>query len=130
AIAVAATILEVLQGPCENNQAHFVLNTDLIEILNRVIRTKGAAHVPRLEELHLKRAAVDIFQALLEAQNAESPVYERVLSVIHLDILLMLCPPDDELLASLHRGGEVCEIDPEIEQTAKALRTECLVLLQ
>ena len=33
---------------------------------------------------------IDIFQALLEGQNLKSVIYERVLSVIHLDIIQSL----------------------------------------
>ena len=50
-IRVSATILEVIQGPCERNQEHFALNTELIETLNRLMRAKTMRDCVEEEEL-------------------------------------------------------------------------------
>lgn len=115
-IRVSATILEVIQGPCERNQEHFALNTELIETLNRLMRAKTMRDCVEEEELELKKTAIDIIQGLLEGQGRKSVVYERVLSVIHLDVIQMMCSPENE-------GAEMSE-------EAVMLQTECLVLIQ
>jgi hypothetical protein len=116
AIRIANTILEVIQGPCELNQEHFVLNTELIETLNRLMRAKPSIDCVDEEEYELKKTGVDIFQGILEGQGGKTVVYERVLSVIHLDIIQMLCAPDTE--------------NPSDDENLIALQTESLVLLQ
>lgn len=117
AIRIANTILEVIQGPCELNQEHFVLNTELIETLNRLMRAKPMLDCVHEEEYELKKTGIDIFQGILEGQGGKTVVYERVLSVIHLDIIQMLCAPDSSE-------------DTADDENLIALRTESLVLLQ
>ena len=114
-IRVSATILEVIQGPCERNQEHFALNTELIETLNRLMRAKTMRDCVEEEELELKKTAIDIIQGLLEGQGRKSVVYERVLSVIHLDVIQMMCSPEEGV---------------ELNEEAIMLQTECLVLIQ
>eukprot|EP01031_Cornospumella_fuschlensis_P031175 gene31175-37679_t len=121
ALSVSATILEVIQGPCEGNQEYFALNTELIETLNRVIRQHPSDDSDEVQELELKKAAIDIFQALLEGQARKTAVYERMLSVIHVDVILVLCRGQENKL--------VQDSDEESEE-AVALRTESLVLMQ
>ena len=116
---VASTILEVIQGPCVDTQEYFVLNTELIETLNRIMRSKVVLDCVPEEELELKKAAIDILQGLLEGQGKKKTVYERVLSVIHIDIIQMMSKPDD----SGDAGGEQSE-------EAIVLQSECLVFLQ
>ncbi|GMH52463.1 hypothetical protein TrRE_jg12234, partial [Triparma retinervis] len=89
-IAVAGTILEVIQGPCVENQKHFAMNTELIEILNRMMRIKGGDDADEESEEELKKTGLEIFEALLEGQSKGSEIYERILSVIHLDVLQMM----------------------------------------
>ena len=116
ALAVTATILEVIQGPCEGNQDHFALNTELIEVLNRKLRQRLDGDCVEEEEVELKKTAVDIFQALLEGQGKKPAVYDRMISVIHLDVVKIMCIPPS---------------DPKDDSEEKAsLRTECLVLMQ
>ncbi len=116
ALRVGATILEVIQGPCVGNQDHFALNTELLETLNRKMRHQPVNDCVEEEEIELKKTAVDIFQALLEGQVSKTAIYERMLSVIHLDVIQML--------------GEPPADDVEDSDEAQELRTECLVLLQ
>ena len=121
ALAVGATVLEVIQGPCEGNQDHFALNTQLTETLNHQMRARLVEDQDEGEELELKKTGIDIFQGLLEGQGTKTSVYERVLSVIHLDVIQLMCSsdkPDDE------------PSDPELEEIEIVLRTESLVLLR
>jgi hypothetical protein len=112
AIRLSATILEVIQGPCEGNQAHFALSTELVETLNRLNRAKMQLDCLEGEETDLKKTCIDIFQGLLEGQGEKSVVYDRVLSVIHLDIILMMSKQDAQ------------------SEDQVILQTECVVLLQ
>ena len=61
-IRLAATILEVIQGPCVGNQMYFALNTDLIEVMNRLLRAKCVNDCVHEEEIELKCTVIDIFQ--------------------------------------------------------------------
>lgn len=126
AIGVSATILELIQGPSEGNQTHFSLNTELVETLNRVMRSAPVGDtLHNLDnEIELKKTAIDIFQGLLEGQGSKIDIYERVLSVIHLDIIVsMAVPPVDE-------DGEIVELEEELDENTETLHAECLVLLQ
>jgi hypothetical protein len=124
-IRLAATILEVIQGPCEGNQIHFALDTPLIETLNRLNRAKMEHDCLEEKEIELKRVCIDIFQGLLEGQGEKSAVYEKVLSVIHLDIIQMMSK-------GLGMIGDVVEVPSSLEMSEDkvSLQTECIVLLQ
>jgi hypothetical protein len=128
AIKISATILEVIQGPCEANQEHFVLQTELIETLNRIIRAKTTRDCREDAEVELKKTAIDILQGILEGQGGNAVVYDRVLSVVHLDAIQMMCYPDRGA------GGLINPEDEEEEAVESPdvviLRVECLVLLQ
>jgi hypothetical protein len=121
-LAVSAVILEVIQGPCEGNQNYFALNTELIETLNRKIRQHPVNDCDEGEEFELKKGCIDIFQALLEGQGRKTAIYERMLSVIHVDVILVLARGHDESHLSDDQSEES---DESVE-----LRTESLVLLQ
>lgn len=118
---VASTILEIIQGPCEGNQEYMVLNTELVETLNRIMRSKVVKDCVEEEETELKKCAIDILQGLLEGQGKKQAVYERVLSVIHLDSIYLASRPPVLL-----------ETDPPDDPSDEmlVLRSECLVLLQ
>jgi hypothetical protein len=132
AIRVAATILEVLQGPCVGNQLHFSLNTELIETLNRLLRAKPVRDCDQADEIELKKIGIDIFQGLLEGQGLKSQVYERVLSVIHIDVIHVLSEPE-EMVAPLDEDEEIDLedfVEFEEDEDVVLLQTECVVLLQ
>jgi hypothetical protein len=131
AIRVAAVILEVIQGPCEGNQIHFTMNTELIETLNRMLRAKVIRDQSPEEEAEVKITALAIFRGLLEAQGKGSVIYDRVLSVIHLDVIQVMAKPRD----SVERGGEVGEDGESLSAEEPSdediiLQTGALVLLQ
>lgn len=54
AIRVSGTILEVIQGPCVGNQMHLTLSTEILESLNRLLRTVGGADSREAENLEVK----------------------------------------------------------------------------
>lgn len=121
-MAVSAVVLEVIQGPCEGNQNYFAFNTELIETLNRKLRQQPLNDCDLDEELELKKGCIDILQALLEGQGRKTAIYERMLSVIHIDVILVLC----------QGGSTVAFKDPNEEESEEVieLKTESLVLLQ
>ena len=118
--AVADSILEIIQGPCTLNQEKFALNTELIEIMNRMLRAQPTGDVDEEEDEGLKCCLLEIFEGLTEGQGKSggkgSVVFERILSVIDLDVLqvlIMSARTDDD------EGDEMSDI-----------QTEGLVLLQ
>ena len=119
-IRLTALILEVIQGPCEGNQVHFALNTELVEALNRINRCKVVNDCDEEEEIEMKKNSVDIFQGLIEGQGEKSPLYDRILSIIHLDIIVMMS-----------KNPSYCCVDENSVPTEEQiiLQTECVVLL-
>jgi hypothetical protein len=122
-IRVSAALLEVIQGPCVGNQHHLALNTDLIETMNRLLRAKCINDCIHTEEIELKNTVVDIFQGLLEGQGGKVAIYEKVLSVIHMDIIVFMA------LGGVESDGKNNTLEEPDEDT-KSLNTGCLVLLQ
>jgi hypothetical protein len=139
-LAVIATILEVIQGPCESNQDHFAFNTELIEVLNRRMRSRLCLDCVAEEENELKKQAIEVFQALLEGQGQKKDIYDRMLSVIHLDVIKMICEPEpeddedlEEAVDAVKPEGSNTEVrngDEESDDGMEDLQIECLVLLQ
>lgn len=121
-LSLTALICEVIQGPCEGNQTHFALNTFLIEVMNKQLRAEGGKDSVLEQELELKKSCIDIFQALLEGQGQKKDVYDRVLSVVHIDIIFLMASP--EAVESIENPSD------DLLQIAQELRTESLVLLQ
>lgn len=157
AIKCSDLILEVIQGPCENNQDYFALNTPLIETLNRNLRAQVTNDCIHEEQVGLKKTTIDIFQALLEGQGNKKAVYERVLSVIHIDVVHMMSDPgkveeagfdaspfdaldaedeEDEIVEDeeMRKEREKMEAEAkeaiELSEEEAELQTESLVLLQ
>ena len=141
-IRVTAVILEVIQGPCVGNQLHFTLNTELLETLNRLVRSKARPLSDCLEEeeIEFKMVGIDILQGLLEGQGEKSPVYERILSVLHIDIIKMIAMPEDDFEEVVEETKTNNEDDPigdkeegKVEDPHELqlnLQVECMVLLQ
>ncbi len=108
------------------------MNTELIETLNRLNRAKGLNDCVAEEEIELKTTCLGIFQGLLEGQREKSAVYERVLSVIHLDIIQMMSKGIG-ILGDTAEEEE--QKDEKVKKEAKSeeqviLETECMILLQ
>lgn len=122
AIRVAATILELIQGPSEGNQTHFALSTEIVETINRIMRAKVVNDCDEGDELELKTTGIDIIQGLLEGQGRKAAIYERILAVIHMDVILTLALPQED------EDGNVIEV--ELDEDTEKLHAECLVLLR
>jgi len=125
ALRLSATILEVLQGPCEQSQTYLALNTDILETMNRILRSKTPSDGVVEQELELKTTIIDIFRGLLEGQPSKSAVYDRLISVLHFDILQNIINPivvEDEEAFKAVKDDESDEV--------LALRVQCLVLLE
>lgn len=112
AAALTDTILEVIQGPCRGNQEHFALSTQLIEILNRMMRSKPQRDCDPEEEDEVKLTLLNIFEALLEGQGRESVIYERILCVIDLEVLQVMIVSSGTGEAS-DSGGELTDVQME-----------------
>jgi hypothetical protein len=131
----ADLVLEVIQGPCQGNQVHFAQATPLLETLNRTLRLDPGDGDEELKEAveDLKTTMLKIFKALLEAQLKPSLIYERVLSVLHLEVLQMqLDPPKLDVENSDASDLEAMLEQQEVE-AAKPLRpvqVESLVLME
>jgi len=115
--AVTNTVLEVIQGPCEKNQDYFALSTELLETLNRRMRHHVSGDCDEDEENGVKKTVIDIFQGLLEGQGRRPAIYDRVLSVIHLDVIKMITTT------------EPAEDGEELPESFVELKMECLVFL-
>eukprot|EP01039_Chlorochromonas_danica_P008105 gene8101-8940_t len=99
-------VLRLVQGPCKGNQENFVLNSELLMALNRVIRALRPANLPLsaiwshyLEEV--KEHLVEVLRGLIEGQAENSLVFDRVSSTIDvgvLHILILANKNDDSLL--------------------------------
>ncbi len=140
--AVGDVIVEVIQGPCAGNQLHFALNTEVLETINRVLRGEPLNDCDQGEDNEVKKCCMDTISALLEGQKPSDAVTVRILSVLHLDILLYLATPkftEEEgeegggpAKAKLEeeeekKGDEAAEEEEEEEDD---LQTESVVLLQ
>jgi hypothetical protein len=127
-IRVGATIVEIIQGPCVGNQKHFALDTELLEIVNRIMRAKGVNDCKDDQEIEMKKTCVDTLSALLEGQMPKDPVTVRILSVIHIDIFQTLATPYiPDIPENEHEEHDEDE-GPDDDQLE--LQTECVVLLQ
>lgn len=124
-IRVASTILEVLQGPCETNQLFFALNTDIMETINRLLRANVINDCVKEEEIELKCTVVDILQALLEGQGGKVAIYEKVMSVIHMDIIVFMALGDTD-----ETEGMKIKKQEELGDEEIGLNGESLVLLK
>ena len=125
AIRVAATILEVIQGPSVGNQQYIVLSTELLETLNRLMHATVINDCVEDDEIELKKIVLDIFSGLLEGQGSKSPVVQRLLSVIHLDVVSMLAKPYEKPSSEEGKPDE----EPPSENMM-SLKVESMVLLQ
>jgi hypothetical protein len=96
-VTVSSTILELIQGPCEGNQNHFTFQTTLIEILNSLMRKSTSSNTNSqilLHEYETKKTGIKILQGLLEGQGKKHGIYDRILSVLHLDVIqILVCNP-------------------------------------
>ena len=90
-------IHSLLQGPCKGNQDQFVLQTELLLSLNRVLRAPKPLHDSTPEWLRhierLKECSVDVLRAAIEDQPQDSVILERVATTIELNVLHVLILP-------------------------------------
>ena len=98
-IHLVQTIHTLIQGPCKGNQDQFVLQTELLLSLNRIIRDikpqfgcsiEWYYHIERLKE-----CSVDVLRASIEDQPPNSVILERVATSIELGVLHVLILPKD-----------------------------------
>merc|ERR1711998_386887 len=90
--------------------------------MNKQLRAEGGKDKIYAQELELKKACIDIFQALLEGQGRKRDVYNKILAVLHIDIIYSMSSVD--FLERLE--GE----DDDVKEIGEELQTASMVLLQ
>jgi hypothetical protein len=113
-LGVISSLTEFVQGPCTENQLFLALETDLIEITNRLLRESDGSTSPE-QQIALRKASIELLQGILEAQEENSGIYVRMLSVIQVDMI-------EIIIESSKLYGQY--------EDAAILETECLVLLE
>jgi hypothetical protein len=98
-IRVMHAILGLVQGPCVANQEYFVLQTNLLTALNRIMRSSQSILNRSTEWSHdqevLKEYVIDVLRALIEGQHLNSIVVERVQLAMELNVLnVLILPPE------------------------------------
>lgn len=99
-IRVLHAMLGLVQGPCVKNQEYFVLHTNLLTALNRIIRTSQSSIInySYLWEVKLeilKEFVMDLVLALIEGHNCSNSVVERVQLALELNVLnVLILPPE------------------------------------
>ena len=107
---VIHTILCFVQGPCKGNQEHFVLHTNLLAALNRIMRLSQSSIQVRPKEWSndietLKEYAFELLHACIEGQHSGSVVLERVQVAMELNVLNVLIIPSE-----VDEFGDVIEL--------------------
>ena len=128
-MAVSDVILEVIQGPCKDNQDHFARSTELIEIMMRVLRESPTGDCEPDEDDDVKQCLLEVFEGLTEGQGKPSEVSDKILSVLDLDVLSLLIQTGDgsDELTDIQIEGLVLlqmfmDYDPEIASQVRLPR--------
>jgi hypothetical protein len=98
-ISLVQTILALIQGPCRGNQEHFVLQTNLLASLNRILRMPPPSSPSQSVLDSLKLAVLDVLLACIEGQATSkgSLVMERIQIAIELNVLNLVLMPSDRI---------------------------------
>lgn len=125
ALQACSTLLEFVQGPCKPNQRHLAIHTELVEILNRITRSKPIRDCKPDEDDDIKHIALETYEGLLEGESGESVVVTRIISVIDLNVLksIIELPQDYNAVP-----GE--QLQHPVESDLSPIQIECLVLFQ
>lgn len=92
-IRAVKCVSALLQGPCFGNQEYFVLHSDLLAALNRILRSSRPANLTEEWDDNIelfKEFVVDVLRACIEARPLSSTIIERVSSVIEANVLNVL----------------------------------------
>ena len=94
-IKVLKTVLRLVQGPCKGNQEQFVLHTELLISLNRIIRAvrpnmRNVSTVMNNNFELLKESVVDVLRGMIEGQAKTSLSCDRVATTIDFNVLQVL----------------------------------------
>lgn len=114
-----ATLIELLQGPCPENQ-HFLISTNLVDVTMRMLRFKYA-DCEEKDVLELKLLMVQLLLALLEGVETED-ITRRIAS--SLDVPLIMAEMDEahaRITAAAERAREVASAQ---KKTTDAKKTD------
>ena len=119
-IRVMHTAIGLMQGPCRSNQEHFVLHTNLLSALNRIMRS-SQCQIGYCEEWSqdlqiLKEFVVDVLMASIEGHFDGSVVLERVQLAMELNVLNVLIIPSE-----IDESGNMVELSNLTRLQAKYL---------
>lgn len=112
AIVLLRTILRLVQGPCRGNQEQFVLHTELLISLNRIIRSSRPTMQSMSQVLldcieELKEGVVNVLRGITEGQSETSLVFDRVTTTIDFSVLHLLLMPSEPTMAISLNGTEI-----------------------
>lgn len=131
------TICRLVQGPCKGNQDQFVLHTDLLISLNRMIRdsrTKSYNTSLDLLEQHelLKEGLVEVIRSIIEGHYETSLVYDRISTTIDMNLLHLLIFPSFEKSLALMQSKENSPAVVHLQQISdiSPAQAKYLVLVQ
>ena len=97
AIRVLHTIHVLIRGPCVGNQEHFILHTDLLTALNRLIRgSRPTINFSREWEgdlESLKEFSIDVLRVSIEGQMKSSVIVERIKTTLDISLLNVFILP-------------------------------------
>ena len=122
-LRVNHTILKLMQGACRGNQEFFVIQTELMSSLNRIIRSSRVHSSEKWnkDSEKEKESIIDIFKTAIDGHGRHSVVLERVATTVELNVLNVLILPSDVDL-----NGELADVPDQISQ----LQAKYLVFLQ
>jgi hypothetical protein len=129
--SLVRTILSLIQGPCRGNQEYFVLQTNLLASLNRILRMPPSAHNQSALD-RLKLGVLDVLLACIEGQamaSRGSVVLERIQVAIELNILNLVLMPS----SVSGRGGTKDSLSDSAEEMfveLSPLQSKYLVFLR
>lgn len=100
-VYVVHTIRLLMHGPCRGNQIYFIMGTEVLISLNRLIRlsrpkTQLLTMAWNLNIERLKESIIDVLRSCVEGFLKNSPIYDRIMSCIELNVLSMLLMPGED----------------------------------
>jgi hypothetical protein len=109
-ITIVKTIRATLHGPCKENQRYYIMNTEVLVSLNRIIRssrpkTQTLTLVWNIDIEMLKECIIDLLRSVVEGFGRDSLIFDRIISSIELNVTsMLLMPGTDENQDVLEHG--------------------------
>jgi RyR and IP3R Homology associated len=140
AVRILKAIQKLLQGPCKGNQEEYILNTELVVCINRLMRLSTPIfdrHMGQwgMESEKLKNTVIAVLRAALEGQTQTSVVFERVTTTTEFSVfntIFLSVQAEDSLEEELlELGNNLLVSDDVVEAiSSKAVNPNYLVFLK